>query len=100
MEAKSDREAGKLLAKFVAEVEKGEYIEPSKQTFAGFVEKWLKEYGESNLAPKTLDRYRRMLKSRIIPALGHIKHPNGSYRFPRLFFLCLRNIKPTNRKNS
>jgi len=71
--AKSDREAEKLLAKFVAEVEKGEFIEPSKLSFAEFVERWLKNYGESSLAPKTLYSYKDMLKKYIIPSLGHLQ---------------------------
>lgn len=35
--------------------------------------KWLKDYAEPELAPKTLLSYKQMLSNRIIPALGHIK---------------------------
>lgn len=73
VEAKSDREASKLLAKFVSEVEKGEYVEPSKLTFSVFVERWLRDYAELNLAPKTLYRYKQILDTRILPAMGHLK---------------------------
>lgn len=73
IQATSRREAEKELAKFVAEVEKGLYVEPSKLTFKDFVERWLRDYGESNLAPKTLFRYRQILSSRVIPAMGHLK---------------------------
>lgn len=71
--AKSDRQAEKELAKFVASVEKGEYIEPSKSTFEKFVKRWLRDYAEKNLAPKTLHRYKEILNSRILPALGHLQ---------------------------
>lgn len=67
------REAEKLLAEFVVEVEKGLYIEPSKLTFKEFVERWLKNYAEGNLAPKTLFRYKQILDTRILPAMGHLK---------------------------
>ena len=67
------REAEKLLAEFVLEIEKGMFIEPGKLTFADFVERWLKDYAESNLAPKTLFHYKKMLDSRILPAMGHLK---------------------------
>ncbi|MCL6560226.1 MAG: site-specific integrase [Firmicutes bacterium] len=73
VEAKSKREAEKLLAEFVAEVQKGQYVEPSKLTFAEFVERWLKNYAEKNLAPKTLFRYKQILESRVLPAMGHLK---------------------------
>ncbi|MDK2894832.1 MAG: integrase [Moorella sp. (in: firmicutes)] len=72
VEAKSKREAEKMLAEFVAEVQKGQYIEPSKLTFAEFVERWIRDYGESNLAPKTLHRYKEILK-RACQAMGHLK---------------------------
>jgi integrase len=73
VDAKGEREAKKLLDLFSAEVQKGEYIAPSKFSFKEFAERWLRDYGETNLGLKTLDRYKRMLKSRIVPALGHLK---------------------------
>ncbi|MHB1042353.1 MAG: site-specific integrase [Eubacteriales bacterium] len=71
--AKGEREARKLLDLFSAEVQKGQYVAPSKLTFKEFAERWLRDYGETNLAPKTLDRYKRMLDSRIIPAFELLK---------------------------
>ncbi|MCL6447623.1 MAG: site-specific integrase [Armatimonadetes bacterium] len=66
-------EAKKQLALFVNEIEKGQYIAPTKLTFSDFVERWLREYGEKNLAPKTLFRYQQILEGRVIPAIGHLK---------------------------
>lgn len=73
IKAKSEREARKELAKFITEIEKGSYVEPSRLTFAEFAEKWIEMHGKQNLAPKTLDLYLGLLKDRIIPALGHLK---------------------------
>lgn len=67
------REAEKLLAEFVVEIEKGLFIEPTKLSFSDFVVRWTRDYAEKNLAPKTLHRYRQMLNSRILPAMGHLK---------------------------
>ena len=53
-------------------------------TFKEFTDLWAKNYGEKELAPKTYERYKGMLKSRIIPYFGHYK-------------LC--NIKPTHIMN-
>lgn len=54
-------------------MQKGEYIEPSKLTFSEFVDRWLKNYAEGNLAPKTLFRYKQILKTRVLPAIGHFQ---------------------------
>ncbi|TYO97047.1 tyrosine-type recombinase/integrase [Desulfallas thermosapovorans] len=71
IEATSEREAKKQLDIFSAEVQKGQYVEPSKLTFAEFSQQWLES--KKDLAPKTRHRYKRMLESRILPAMGHMK---------------------------
>jgi len=78
--ASSAREAKRMLAEFVTEVEQGINIESSKMTFSEFVDYWLKKYAKGNLALKTIYRYRQYLESRIVPALGQ---------------LLLQKIKPT-----
>jgi integrase len=72
VKAKNDREAEKLLALFVAEVEKGEYIEPSRLTLEEFSQRWLRDYVDKKLAPITRRTYRDKLDKRILPALGHL----------------------------
>lgn len=71
--AASKKEAEKELAKFIAEIEKGQFIEPTKLTFADFTYRWLRDYAEKNLAPKTVFRYKQILKSRVLPAMGYLK---------------------------
>ncbi|MHB1420654.1 MAG: site-specific integrase [Bacillota bacterium] len=71
--ASSQKKAEKELAIFIADIEKGQFLSPSKFTFADFVERWLRDYAETNLAPKTLFRYTQILNTRIIPAMGHLK---------------------------
>ena len=73
VKASSPKEAEKLLAIFIAEIEKGQFVAPSKLTLSDFVERWLRDYAETNLAPKTLFRYKQILDSRILPAMGHLK---------------------------
>lgn len=73
VKAKSPREAEKLLSKFITEVESGDFTQPSKITFKEFTLKWLKEYAEIKLAPKTVFRYKQLLESRIFPAFGDVK---------------------------
>lgn len=70
VKAKNDTQAEKLLAKFITEVENGDFTQPSKITFKQFAKKWLEDYAEVELAPKTVFRYRELLDSRIFPAFG------------------------------
>jgi integrase len=73
IEKASRKEAEVELAKFVAEIEAGQYIGTKKLTFTQFVDRWLRDYAEKNLAPKTVFRYKQILDSRILPAMGHLK---------------------------
>lgn len=56
---------------FEEEVKNGTYIDAGKVTFGEFIDKWVQDYAEMELAPKTLNRYLDLIK-RIKPALGHI----------------------------
>jgi integrase len=72
IKAKSPRAAEKELAKFVADIERGLYIEPTKQTFRAFTELWLETYAKKTLKISTVHGYEQMLSTRIFKAIGHI----------------------------
>ena len=55
---------------FERKVLSGQVLE-GNVTFADFAERWVRDYGEVQLSPKTLQRYQAMLR-RILPELGHI----------------------------
>jgi integrase len=82
---KLEAELNKQAVLFEKEVENGTYLDGGKLTFAEFTERWIKDYAEKQLQPKTVHRYKDMLDSRIIPALGHIKlqklQPNHLLQF-------------------
>ncbi len=65
-------EASKELALLVAEVEHGTYTPPTKTTLADFAQRWVRDYGEVHLTPKTLSEYKFLLK-RILEAMGHLR---------------------------
>ncbi len=73
VKAKSDHESKRLLAAFVAKVDGGDFTQPSKLTFGEFAERWIRDYGEVELAPKTLFMYKQMLQDRIYPTFGEKK---------------------------
>lgn len=67
------RDAEKALAKLITEIENGQVMNTKNLTFEEFAKKWLSEYAERSLAPKTLADYKQQLKDRIIPYLGRLK---------------------------
>ena len=50
----------------------GTYLNSKKFLFIEFIDIWLSKYAEKNLSPKTLDRYKKLLK-RIISPLCELK---------------------------
>lgn len=69
-EKKADREAQDQAAIWEKQVLQGE-IGSGKIKFSTFAAKWLSDYAEANLRPRTVARYRELLK-RIEPAIGHL----------------------------
>lgn len=69
---KWEKELNKLALEFETEVQKGLFVD-SDITLSAFTDRWLKEYGEKQLQPKTIESYKDELNSKILPALGHIK---------------------------
>lgn len=71
VQAKSRREAEKLLAQFVAEVEAGTYVAPAKMTFAEFAKRFMED-SASKLAMRTQINYRQVIEL-AIPQIGHLR---------------------------
>lgn len=65
-------EAQRQFILFQEEIKRGLYVNSDKISFSEFIDKWLTDYANVNLQPKTLLEYKNLL-NRIIPALGHIK---------------------------
>jgi len=66
-----DKAVHEAAVLFEDSVRKGQVLEGTIK-FAEFAEKWHKDYGEKQLAPKTLIRYKSFL-DRINLAIGHIR---------------------------
>lgn len=83
----TEKQLKKALAKaefeFEEEIKNGKYLK-GEVKFADFSKRWLTDYAEPNLSPKTTERYRELLK-RINLAIGHIRlnnlKPNDLIRF-------------------
>lgn len=65
------KELNKQTILFEEKCKKGLVLDSSIK-FSEFAEKWIKDYGETQLRPRTLARYKELLK-RINISIGHIK---------------------------
>jgi len=64
------KEADKLLALRLNQINGGEFIEPSDITFGEFKEVWLEKYARGEVRPTTMDQYESLYRKHIIPSIG------------------------------
>ena len=69
------REAEKALTKRLAEINEGEYINPSDMSFADFLDDWIQSHSQ-NLKDTTVSQYRQHIRNHIKPGLGKLKISN------------------------
>jgi integrase len=66
----SKRDAEIELSRLVTQNAAGEGVDPSKATVAEFLERWERDWASINVSPKTLERYKQILKLNIVPHIG------------------------------
>src|SRR5713226_5463598 len=67
------RDAELELARLVSQNAAGEGVDPSKATLAEFIERWDRDWASVNVGPKTLERYRQILKLYVVPHIGAVR---------------------------
>lgn len=72
IQAKNKTEAQKELALFITEIQTGQALSAKKMRLRDYAEFWINNYAILNLSPKTYERYKSMLKARILPYLGNM----------------------------
>ncbi len=70
-EKKAEKEALHQAALFEERVRNGQVTEGKALKFSDFAEKWFSDYANTQLRPRTIDGYRRLM-ARIYPSLGHL----------------------------
>jgi integrase len=70
IKATTRREAQVEASKIVAAIAAGAHVDPSGETVARFISRWLD--GAHGLAGKTLERYRQLARHQILPHLGAV----------------------------
>ncbi len=66
------KEAEKRLSELLNQLDNGVYMKPGKTALADFLQRWLKDYAYSNLAPRTAEGYETIIRNHLIPKLGSI----------------------------
>lgn len=67
------REAKAALARWQTEIERGTFVDRSKQTVADLLRYWMETYVKHNRSRNTYVNYRYHVDGHLIPALGHIE---------------------------
>lgn len=67
------KDAEKRLSELLNQLDNGIFVKPSKVTVAEYLQQWLTDYAELNCSPKTIESYRQLVNSHLIPELGNIK---------------------------
>jgi integrase len=66
------RQAEAALARLLSQANDGLYLDPTKETVAQFFERWDRDWASTNVGPKSLERYRQIIRLNIVPFLGAI----------------------------
>jgi integrase len=67
------REAEIELARLIAQNAAGEGVDPSKVTVGKFLERWDRDWASINVSPKTLERYRQIVRLNVVPHIGTVR---------------------------
>lgn len=71
--AKTRKDAEALRNEFLVKAQEGINIDPKRISFGEYLDKWLNDYGRTNLAPRTLESYISIINNHLKPTLGNIQ---------------------------
>jgi integrase len=63
-------EAKAELVRLANAANTGDYVDPSKTTLGEFLDRWERDWAAINVSPKTLERYKELLRLHVRPHLG------------------------------
>ena len=66
------KEAQAQATKILATVASGTHVDPSTETVAQFIERWLKDWADSNVSNKTWTRYAQLLRKHVAGRVGRV----------------------------
>lgn len=65
------KEAERILAETIAQINNGSFYQPPKTTFKEYGEKWLQDYAMGAVKESTFRAYHSIIQNNVNPALGH-----------------------------
>jgi len=69
---KTKKEAERAMAEKIAEINRGEYIEPARLPFRRLLKDWLEHHVKHRTSPKTFETYCYLVEFHIIPRIGEV----------------------------
>ena len=69
---KTSSEAEAHLAQILSAMHGGGWTAPAKIRFGDFCEQWLRDYAAGAVGPVTLRNYRTIIRTHLVPKLGHV----------------------------
>jgi integrase len=66
------REAERARVDLLSKLDRGEYVEPTHQTVANYLDDWLRAI-EPTVRPSTYDSYSRNVRNHVIPHIGQVR---------------------------
>lgn len=67
------REAQAELTRLMAGAADGNYVDPSKLTLTEYLDRWERDWAAVHVSPKTIERYRELLRIHVRPHLGAVR---------------------------
>ena len=65
-------QAERRLRELLSKVDRGDYVEPSSETTADYLKRWLGTYAAANVSPRTMRDYVGIVDRYLVPALGSV----------------------------
>jgi len=93
---KTRQEVAEKLTKALNDLKLGMYVDINKITLEAWLNTWLYDFKVNSIKPKTLESYSFIIKSYLIPSLGHvyIQDLKAEHIQVMLNSLCKRKLSP------
>lgn len=86
---KTKKEAEQACAELITQINRGEYLEPSKKTLHEAMVSWLELIVKPTVRISTFDNYSKAVLKRIVPALGQHRLKDVTVDHVQKFYLSL-----------
>jgi integrase len=67
------KDAERRLSELLNQLDTGTFVKPRKIAVEEYLQQWLADYAELHCSPKTIESYRQVINSHLVPELGNIK---------------------------